>query len=50
LEGKTAGTQFGQLNVTGAATLNGTLDVTLAAGYSVPNYPLIGEDRPHPKP
>jgi hypothetical protein len=32
--GKTAGTQFDQLNVTGTANLSGTLNITLAAGYT----------------
>jgi hypothetical protein len=34
--GLTAGTQFGQLNVTSTATLNGTLNVSLINGF-VPN-------------
>jgi hypothetical protein len=33
LGGATAGTQYDQLNVSGAATLNGTLNVSLASGY-----------------
>jgi hypothetical protein len=33
LGGTTAGTQYDQLNVSGTATLNGTLNVTLASGY-----------------
>ena len=32
--GATAGSQFGQLNVTGAASLGGTLNVSLLNGYS----------------
>jgi hypothetical protein len=32
--GKTAGTQYDQLNVTGTASLDGTLNITLAAGYT----------------
>jgi hypothetical protein len=38
LGGTTAGTQYDQLNVSGTATLNGTLNVTLASGYK----PAVG--------
>jgi fibronectin-binding autotransporter adhesin len=36
--GTTAGTKFDQLNVSGTATLNGTLNITLASGYT----PAVG--------
>jgi hypothetical protein len=36
--GTTAGTKFDQLNVSGTASLNGTLNITLASGYT----PAIG--------
>ncbi|MGA2739325.1 MAG: hypothetical protein ABSG65_18030 [Bryobacteraceae bacterium] len=36
--GTTAGAKFDQLNVSGAATLNGTLNITLASGYT----PAVG--------
>ncbi len=35
--GLSAGTQFGQLNVTGLGTLNGTLSVSLSNSYSPPS-------------
>ncbi len=36
--GTTAGTKFDQLNVSGTASLNGTLNITLASGYT----PAVG--------
>ena len=45
LAGLTAGSQYSQLNISGTATLGGTLDVALASGYgpSPSNGPLPGD-------
>ena len=42
--GLAAGSQFGQLNVSGPASLNGVLDVSLVNGYTPPSgdsYPIL---------